>query len=242
MVGLVSGLSRGCAPLRRAPAPATPREILAALYSTPGATELQARGQIRVTSPDGGYTGSVLLYYRYPDSARFVIQAGFGATLAELALTGLTGLAYLPQQKQAFELTPGSAIVVGQAALYPSLVMRLLGPAESEPFADSLSLAVEGRSYVLRDSTPSGRRVWRVDGWSRQLQAEDFRSADNNVEWHREFKRSRNVRVPRMVFVRLGETKTVIDLTYVDAAPRWKGNEFRVRLPADVEVLGREEP
>lgn len=227
----------GCAPAPRPLELLAPSALLRHVYATPGATWLQARGKIQVTTADGGYSGGLLLFYRHPDSLRVVIQAGLGTTFAEVALTGQSGVAYLPHQEHAFALTPASAIIVGSTTMYPSLLARLLAPAESERFGDSLSVAIDGRDYFVRGASPSGVRTWQIDGRTLELEAEEFTAAEASLAWRRTFKLERNVRVPRTILVRLGDTTTAITLTHVDVAPRWRGNEFRVRVPPDIEVI-----
>ena len=233
----VAALLPGCAPVPGPLPPVSPQELLYDVFSTPGANAVQARGDIQVSTPDGGYRGSILLFYRHPDSLKVLIQAGLGTTIAELALTGPNGIAYLPQQRQAFELTPGSALLVGNATMYPSLLTHLMNSVESEHFGDSVSVLIAGRSYYLRGDSPGGLRTWKINGRSRDLEAEDFISAEHTVEWHRTFKVIRDRRVPHHISVQLGDTKTVVTLTRIDVAPEWRGNPFRVRLPSDVEVI-----
>ncbi len=237
LVAALATAMLGCTPAPGPLPPVSARELLRDVCSIPGAAGFQARGSIEVASPECGYAGGLLLFYRHPDSIRVVIQAGLGTTLAELALTGSTGIAYLPHQNQAFELTPASAFVVGNATMYPSLIMRLLGPVESERLGDSIVVSVAARSYLLRAESASGLRTWKIDGRTRRLESEDFTSTERNVEWHRTFEVERGVRAPKSISVRFGDTRTVISLTRIEVTPAWRGNEFRVPLPVDVEII-----
>lgn len=230
-------LLSACVPAPGPLRPATPQELFTAILSTPSASAAQARGSIQVRSPGGGYSGSVLVFYRAPDSLKVLVQAGFGATLVDLAITGPNGVAYLPLQRQAFELTPASALVVGEAALYPSLLVRLLGPVEAEHFGDSVGVTISGSRYYLTGRSASAVRTWEINGRTRQLESEGFLSGEEDVEWRRGFTVIRNRRVPNSISLRLRETTTVISLTKINVAPEWTGGQFTVRLPPDVQPV-----
>jgi hypothetical protein len=227
----------GCA--ARGPLPMVPPgDLLSRVLATPGARAIQASGSIQVTSAEGVYTGGLLLYYREPDSIKVMVQVGFGTTIAEMVMTGATGIAYLPQQRQALRIDAGSALVIGSATVYPALLARLMEPVSANHlYRDSLELIVGPTSYYLRDVSPGGVRTWQIGGRSGDLQSEEFASAESTVKWHRAFAVQRNQRVPNYFSVQFGDAVMTVHLNRIDVAPQWRRTPFTVRLPEGMEPL-----
>lgn len=227
----------GCAlrgPLSWAP----PGDLIATVMSTPSARTVQASGTIQVTSPDGVYSGGLLLFYKCPDSVKVLIQVGFGTTVAEVTMTNNDGIAYFPQQREAYAIEPGAALAIGTSTVYPALLARLMSPVTAEDFNDETTTVVTGeRYYYLRDESASGVRTWKINGRTRDLESEDFVSAESTVRWNRSFAIHRNRRVPSFFTVTFGETIMTVHLNRIDVAPEWKSNPFGVRLPENLELI-----
>jgi hypothetical protein len=225
--------SFGCVPT--GPLPVVPAgELLAGALSTPGARQIQASGTIQIASPDGVFNGGLLLLYRYPDSLKAMVQVGFGTTVAEIGFGGSHGIAYLPQQKEAYMLGVGSALVIGTTTAYPALLMDLMAPPEAVRNSGTLSVSSSEGRYYLKSESPTGNRIWRIQGRSRDLRAEDFVAAESDMEWHRSFTVRRNQRVPVYFTVRFGEMTMTVNLKRIDVSPNWNKSPFEVRLPQDL--------
>ena len=229
----------GCAPGPGPLPPMASTDLLAELARTPGAGRIQASGLIQLNSPENNYNAGVLLFYREPDSVKMVIQAGFGTTLAEMLITGAEGLAYFPQQRQAFTLNAGSAIGIGSVNVYPSIVTSLLRPftpAISEA-VDSVGVVAQDGFYYLTHYAQGGTRVWKIDGRHRQLDTEEYATAEENIRWQRSFRVERRQLVPENIIVRFGGSTTTLFLRRIDVAPTWERSPFNIRLPEGVEVF-----
>jgi hypothetical protein len=230
-IAVVLAASLGCVPT--GPLPVVPAgELLAGALSTPGARQVQASGTIQIASPDGVFNGGLLLFYRYPDSLKAMVQVGFGTTVAEIGFGGSHGIAYLPQQKEAYVLGVGSALVIGTTTAYPALLIDLMAPPEAVRDNDgTLSVSSSEGRYYLQSESPAGSRTWRIQGRSRDLRAEDFVAAESDMEWHRSFTVRRNQRVPVNFTVRFGEMTMTVNLKRIDVSPNWSKSPFEVRLP-----------
>ncbi len=218
------------------PQPRPARELVAVVLSTPGCESLQARGNLTISSPEGVFRGAVLMHYRYPDSLRVVVQIGLGSTVADIAMTGADGIAYLPQHRQALMLDAGSAIGLGSASVHPSLLMTLFRPAQASDMIDTRVAVPENGAYVLRNESVVGVRTWRVSA-ELDLISEHFVDAQQTLAWHREFATRRGLRVPSAVSLSLGPTQTSVTLTRIDGSPRWERSPFHVRLPEGMEPV-----
>ncbi len=233
----LSLMAVGCAsrgPLTWAP----PGDLIATVMSTPSARTVQASGTIQVTSPEGVHSGGLLLFYKCPDSVKVLIQIGFGTTVAEVAMTNTDGIAYFPQQREAYVIDPGAALAIGTATVYPALLARLMSPVTAEDINDVTTTVVTGeRYYYLRDESASGVRTWKINGRTRDLEGEDFDAAESTIRWSRSFAIHRNRRVPSFFSVTFGETIMTVHLNRIDVAPEWKSNPFSVRLPENLEPI-----
>jgi len=221
----------GCAPLGPLPVVAPP-ELVAGVMSTPSAETVQASGSIQIMSPEGFYNAGLVMSYRAPDSLRALVQVGFGTTVAELALTGPTGVAYLPQTREAYLLDAESALMIGTSVVYPALLLRLMEPVSADDLTgDTLRVMSSGGSYYLRDEAPDGVRTWKISGRGRDLEGEDFTATGSTIEWHRSFTTQRARRVPSLLTVTFGESTMTVHLNRINIAPHWNTTPFVVRLP-----------
>ncbi|HPC44630.1 MAG TPA: hypothetical protein PLJ50_05755 [Candidatus Latescibacteria bacterium] len=227
----------GCAPTCVKTPPPPAGELIAEVLSVPGAHAIQAYGTLRVTSPEGNYSGSAVVFYSYPESVKVVLQGGFGTTFAEIALAGGKGIAYLPQQRQALELADGSCLLFGSVVVYPSMLLHLLKPVDAERLGQDAIISTECSQYVLASRTAAGTRIWRLSARAHRLEAEEFRSVENTMFWTRTFGAANGIRVPKSFSVRLGETTMSAEFTRINVSPVMRPNTFAVALPPGIEVM-----
>lgn len=229
-IALASCLS-ACAAVRPPLQPVPAADLISGVLAMPSAHALQTLGSLRITSPEGSLNAAFVAFYRFPDSVKVQIQGGFGTTLAEIVLAGGRGIAYLPQQRQAFEIGEGSALVVGTAVIYPSLLLHLLKPVEAERLALDSDVSISGGKYVVSSARGSGNRTWRIAGRSRRLEAEQFESSDAGMSWDRSFGTVQGLRVPDSFSVRLGDTSMNATFSRIIVSCDWPNSPFVVRLP-----------
>ena len=235
---LISALP-GCVPMPGPLPQIEPDDLMARMTHTPGANTLQASGIIQLNSPESSYNANLLLFYRAPDSVKMVIQVGFGTTLAELLLTGATGVAYFPHQRQAFSLNAGSAIDIGSVTVYPSIVTSLLKPFEPtiSEIPDSIRVTGHTGFYYLTQYCQGSIRTWKVEGRSHCLDTEDFTTIEDNIQWQRSFRVIRRQLAPENIIVQFSGATTTLYLRRIDVSPNWDHSPFNIRLPDDVHIL-----
>jgi hypothetical protein len=226
----------GCTP-PSGPLPDLPvPTILSGIARTPGVRRMQASGRIQAVSKKGTSNAGILLYYRYPDSVKMIIQVGFGTTVAELLFTGPHGLAYFPHQRQAYRIRAGAALTLEGAEFYPSVVTALLRPFDIGVIADSVELKINGADYILSSENAGGKRTWQISGRTFQLSGEKYEATGGTISWERTFHRIRNQIAPEDIIVRFGETETMLFLRRINVSPSWKRSPFRIKLPENVSI------
>ena len=227
----------GCMPPGVQSPPPPTEDLVREVLSVPSAHALRAYGTLRLSSPEGNFVASAVVFYSHPESLKVVVQGGFGTTVAEIALAGDRGVAYLPQQRQAFELREGSGLLLGTAVVYPSMLFHLLKPVDVERPGPDAVVGTEANSYVLASRTATGTRIWRISGRSRRLESEEYRAVENTTYWNRSFGLVNGTRVPKSFSVRLGDTSMSGEFTRIDLAPANRPGAFSVVLPPGVEPM-----
>ncbi len=212
----------------------------------------EGKAHLTIESPVEGFQGNATIYYRRPDSLLVKLQAAFGVPVGSLLITGNRVQIYNIREKSLSESEGGNVplnSLIGIGLRTENLFEAVLGLPRlpdmltvSATELDSLHYMAEDGNFTYFIQTKTDKRKY-IAAPDKQvfLQYVLFNGSDGDTTLctFRQFRRFKNIRMPRHVQISRENPKERLSLFYtrMQVNKKFPNNRFKIKYPKDVKII-----